>query len=125
MVRSWRMPSALVRPPRPDVDGAADLEHVAAVEGARWFDAPDGQPEVAHGVLDRRGLARRDSAPGLVMTAVSSNMTTASSMNTESGMVRRGRHLDRLPAVVDQGLHVAVPLVLGEVGVDRSRARCG
>ena len=41
IVRSWSIPSALLRPPRADIESVTHRQHVAPLEGARSVDSMD------------------------------------------------------------------------------------
>ena len=116
------MPDALVRPPTPDPDGAAVLEHVAAVEGSGRLDLGD---PIALG-LDR--LAHPDAlGPPLRGTRAAQHRDVAVhddlvlDEDTVGAVVDR-RRLDDRPAAALQHVDVLLPLSLGQRRVDGTGA---
>ena len=85
-------------PTQADVDGGADLQHVAAVERAGRLRFGPSCNRVRRSFLRPLPSRARGSArPGSVITARSPNITTVSSMKTASGQSSAGGHLDRSP----------------------------
>ena len=83
--RSWRIPSALVRPPRPaySVVPTLSTSPPSSVPGSSIRASSNPSPRTASSVP--ASSARRSSAPGRVSTARSPHTTTVSSTNAESG----------------------------------------
>ena len=84
-LRSWRMPSALVRPPRPTymVLPTCRMSPPSSVPGASIRATSSPSDRTASSVPATSG--RRSTAPGLPNTARSPHTTTVSSTNAESG----------------------------------------
>ncbi len=119
------MPTPLVRPAEADVGGAAGAQHVATVEGAGRLDVGDPQAEVAHGALDAGGLAAALGGAGAGDDGEVAVHDDRVLDEHRVGVVVGGLDLDHVPPVVAQGIGVGLPLLAGEVEVDRAAVDVG
>ena len=125
VVRQLLDADAVGAPAEADVGRATGAQHVSAVEGAGCLDVGDPQAEVAHGPLDPGGLAaplRRTGARDHRQVGVHDDRVLD---EHRVGVLVGGLDLHDPPPVAAQRVGVRLPLLAGEVEVERASVDVG